>query len=209
MPLSVIADLLSYDKCEVLFNFMYDSVNRFVADERPGIALHFSELFGGGENEHRIAEQISGEDRKVFLRDLYMRRLREVGGFKYVRSFEMMDVERGRTAYFLMFGTGHPKGLQVMKDAMWALDPASGTRFTGSAGGQGMLFAAEPDFAPLRVAVLERFERETVSVDVIERFVIEETDFKSSHYKSPVLKRLEQEGLLVCESVRKRRFQTS
>ena len=72
-------------------------MNRFVADERPGVARHFAELFGTDEAEHQAAASLSGEERKNFLRDLYMRQLHDVGGFTYVRSFELMDVERGRT----------------------------------------------------------------------------------------------------------------
>ena len=205
VPLAVIADLLSFDRCEVLFNFMFDSVNRFVADERPGIERHFVDLFGTEEVEHQAAAVLAGDDRKRFLRDLYMHQLRERGGFRHVRSFELMDVERGRTAYFLMFGTRHPKGLEVMKDAMWALDPVSGTRFTGFAGSQPMLFEPEPNFAPLRVALLQRYAGKTVAIETIERFVIEDTDFKTSHYKR-VLKGIEIEDLLTCVSPRARRL---
>ena len=115
-----------------------------------------------------------------------------------------MYVDRGRTAYFLMFGTRHHKGLQVMKDAMWALDPVAGARFAGSAGEQQMLFSAEPDTTPLHDALLERFSGESVAPETIERFVIEETDYKTTHYKKQVLKVLEEEGILICESERKR-----
>lgn len=206
VPLNVIADLLSFDKCEVLFNFMFDSVNRFVADERPGVARHFSELFATDETEHRAAASLSGDERKYFLRDLYMKQLRDVAGFGHVRSFELMDVYRRRTTYFLMFGTRHHKGLQVMKDAMWALDPIGGARFTGFAGGQQMLFGTEVDVGPLKRALLDRFAGEAVSVEMIERFVIEETDFKTTQYKKSVLKELESDGVVVCESPRKRRL---
>lgn len=154
VPLALIRDLLSFDRCEVLFNFMFDSVNRWVADERPGIASHFNELFGSEGQEHALAAGMKGDDRKGFLSDLYMRQLRDVAGFSFVRKFEMIDVERGRTAYFLMFGTRHRKGLSVMKDAMWALDPISGMRFAGTAGAQEMLFELEPDFGPLREAIM-------------------------------------------------------
>lgn len=205
VPMDLIRDLLASDKCEVLFNFMYGSVSRFVADERPGVARHFAELFGTSEEEHWAASALTGEERKTFLRDLYMNQLRDVGKFSFVRDFEMMDIERGRTAYFLMFGTRHHKGLQVMKEAMWALDPVSGARFAGFAGRQQVLFEERPNTAPLRVALLERFSGESVAVEAIERFVIEETDYKTTHYKKQVLKVLEDEGLIVCESERRRR----
>ncbi len=206
VPLGLIAELLSFEKCEVLFNFMFDSVNRFVADERPGVARHFAELFGTDEAEHQAAASLSGEERKNFLRDLYMRQLHDVGGFTYVRSFELMDVERGRTAYFLMFGTRHHKGLEVIKDAMWALDPVSGVRFTGFAGDQQMLFETQPNMASLRAAILEQFAGMTASVEEIERFVIEETDYKTTQYKRAVLKELEEDGVIFCGSQRQRRL---
>lgn len=205
VSMASIRDLLSSDKCEVLFNFMYDSVNRFVADTRPGIARHFADLFGTTQDEHQAAAELSGQARKEFLRDLYAQQLLSEGGFKFVRSFELMDVDRGRTAYFLMFGTRHPKGLEVMKDAMWSLDPVAGARFTGFAGDQQMLFEKEPNVEPLRHALLEQFAGQSVTVDAIERFVIEETDYKTTHYKKRVLKPLEEEAIVTCESQRKRK----
>jgi three-Cys-motif partner protein len=205
VPMSSIRELLSSDKCEVLFNFMYDSVNRFVADTRPGIARHFSDLFGTTRDEPQAAAELNGQARKEFLRDLYVQQLRSVAGFKFVRSFELVDVSRGRTAYFLMFGTRHPKGLEVMKDAMWSLDPVNGARFTGFAGDQQMLFEEEPNVEPLRSALMEKFAGQSVTVDEIERFVIEETDYKTTHYKKRVLKALEDEGVITCLSQRKRK----
>lgn len=206
VPLSVIGDLLSFDRCEVLFSFMFDSVNRWVTDDRPEIATHFNELFGSDGREHAQAAGMRGDARKTFLSELYMRQLRDVAGFKFVRKFEMIDVDRGRTAYFLMFGTRHRKGLSVMKDAMWALDPVAGARFTGSAGSQEVLFEPEPDFDPLREAISTRFAGETVLVAEVEDFVIDETDYKATHYKKQVLRPMEESGQLVCLSLRKRRF---
>lgn len=206
VPMQTIRDLLSFDRCEVLFNFMFDSVNRFVGDEREGIAPHFAALFGTESDEHRHAVSLSGNERRYFLRDLYLRQLRDVAGFKFVRSFELQDLGRGRTAYFLMFGTRHHKGLATMKEAMWALDPISGSHFTGFAGDRLMLFDDEPDFRPLRTALLARFGGSEVTTDAIKRFVIEETDYKTSHYKKQVLRPLEEEEILVCTSPRKRRF---
>lgn len=87
---------------------------------------------------------------------------------------------------------------------MWALDPVSGICFSGYAGDQQMLFTPDPDVIPLRKALRNRFAGETVSVETIERFVIEETDYKITHYKR-VLKVLENKGLITCESQRKRR----
>jgi hypothetical protein len=184
----------------------YDSINRFVTDERPNIAKHFAELFGSDEALHHRARELQGEDRKEFLRALYARQLRDVAGFKYVRSFELVNADRGRTAYYLMYGTRHPKGLEVIKDAMWSLDPVAGQRFVGSTGGQSVLFQEEPDLSALRYAIVSRFAGSDVTVDEIETFVIEGTDYKATHYKKGVLKELEKNEEISCVTERRRRL---
>ena len=205
VPMTVIRDLLSSAMCEVLFNFNFNSVNRFVNDDNPHVARHFAELFSSLEYEHRRASDLDREDRKVFLRNLYLEKLQSVCNFRYVRSFEMIDQDRNRTAYFLMFGTRHIKGLHVMKNAMWALDPIAGARFTGFAGDQRVLFYPEPDFSPLRSAILGAFAGRTVRIEMVEDFVVEHTDYKASHYKRQVLKPAEDAGLISCLSERRMR----
>ena len=203
-PMTAIRDLLSSDKCEILFSFMFDSVNRFASSNVTITTSQLTELFG--TREFRNVEGLSVEERKNYLRDLYKSQLQEVGGFKYVRSFNLIDTDRGRPVNFLMFGTKHYKGLKVMKEAMWSLDPIRGYSFHGFAGDQQILFSPEPDFTPLRNAILEKFSETTVSVRTIERFIIEETDYLTTHYKRQVLKVLEEEGMIKCVSPRKKKY---
>ncbi len=204
IPMMEIRNLLSSDKCEILLSFMYDGINRFLSDDTPSIISQFTELFG--TREYRKAEGLNTEMRKKFLRDLYRTQLQGEGGFKFVRPFDLIDVDRKRTVNFLMFGTKHHKGLEVMKEAMWSLDPIRGYSFHGFAGDQQMLFSPEPEITPLRNAILKRFSGVTVSVRTIERFVIEETDYLTTHYKRQVLRVLEKEGSVKCVSPRKRRY---
>lgn len=136
VPMSTIRDLLSSEKCEVIFNFMYGSINRFITVDNPTIEQQFIELFGTDSDTcHQVykyqASEFSGDQRKEYLRDLYVEQLQTVGGFQFVRSFEVMHKERNRTLYYLIYGTRHCKGLEKMKDAMWEIDPISGTRFSG------------------------------------------------------------------------------
>lgn len=204
VAMQTIGQLLGARKCEVLFNFMHDSINRFVSDTRTPTMRSLAELFGTDDFVHHRASALHGEERKSFLRDLYLEQLRTAGAFRFVRSFEIVDQRRKRTLSYLMYGTRHHRGLEAIKEAMWALDPAGGTRFSGFAGDQQVLFAPEPDLEPLRGALMQRFAGKTVSVEVVERFVIEETSYKSSHHKS-ALKELEEHSRIVCTSERKRR----
>lgn len=205
VPLATIGDLLSSDRCEVIFNFMFDHVNRFVDDERPGIVSSFIELFGTSENEHRYAGTLGGDARKQFLRDLYVRQLKDVARFGYVSPFEVMDVNRKRTAYYLMFGTRSLKGLEVMKDAMWDLDPVNGCRFSGFVDENEMLFKPVPHLDPLRSGLKSRFARQSISVEEIEQFVLTETNYKPAHIRG-ILRDLENDGWLRCHSSRKKKF---
>ena len=204
VPMTTIRDLLSSDKCEVIFNFMYDSVNRFITVDNPKIEQQFIELFGTDKDTCHQVSEFSGDQRKEYLRDLYMKQLQTVGGFRFVRSFEVMHQQRNRTLYYLMYGTRHRKGLEKMKEAMWAIDPIRGTRFSGDPGNQQTLVPGVPDFGYLQKVLIKRFSGQTALIETIERFVIEETDYKKTHYKR-VLKELEEQNRISCETERKRR----
>lgn len=201
-PLSVIGDSLASDRCEVLFTFMSEQVNRFLTHPAEKVRFSFEELFGTGD--YRQAARMAGDRRKRFLRDLYVEQLREVAGFRFATPFEFRDMRRGsRTIYFLMFGTHHVKGLDRMKGAMWNLDPEGGVLFAGLTDGDPLLFKPAADLALLEAALTKRFTGYTVPVQEVEEFVIIDTDYTSNHYRK-VLRGLERTGLLEAVSGRKK-----
>lgn len=203
VPMTTIRDLLSSDKCEVIFNFMHDSINRFVGIGGSRTSRSFTDLFAADNKEHLRISELKGSQRKSGLRALFERQLQQVGGFRFVRSFEVMDLDRGRTAYFLTFGTRNHRGLEKMKDAMWKLDPIGGTRFTGTHEDELTLFPPQPDLSPLRETLMRRFAGASVRVDQVRAFALEETIYKVSHCNQ-ALRRLEEEQLLACQSDRRR-----
>ena len=203
VPMTTIRDLLSSHRCEVIFNFMYNNINRFVGIGGSRISRSFADLFAAGNEEHLKISELKGSQRKSGLRELFERQLQQVGGFRFVRSFEVMDLDRGRTAYFLTFGTRNHRGLEKMKDAMWKLDPIGGTRFTGYHENELTLFPPQPDLSPLRASLIQRFGNSSALVDEVRAFVLEDTIYKISHCNHS-LRRLEEEQLLACSSNRKR-----
>jgi hypothetical protein len=80
------------------------------------------DLFGC--DDYLKADGLPPRDRKEFLASLYERQLREFGNFPYVSRFEMIE-KNGRTSYFLYHCTRNLKGLEVMRSAMWKIDPNS------------------------------------------------------------------------------------
>ena len=69
---------------------------------------------------------------------------------------------------------------------------------------QLVLFEPEPATPPLRAALLDRFREQTIPIEMIEQFVVEDTDYLTTHYRK-VLKSLENENLVTCMSNRSRR----
>lgn len=202
IPMSTLKNLLLASGREALINFAYDSVSRFVDHPDAAISSQFSELFGTDDDGLLDVHELEGDERKEYLRELYLTQLQTRVGFSYAKSFEMVDDDRNRTAYYLMFGSHHHKGLEVMKEAMWNLDPVYGTRFRGSLGGQEVLFQMEPDTAPLRTAIVSRFDNKAVPSENVKRFVVEDTDYLESHCRQ-VLRTLEREGRITCSNRKK------
>ena len=189
IPMRIMANLMKRPSTELLVNFMFEEINRFLSHkDQPE---NFDALFGC--SDWRKADELSGHARKNFLHDLYRDQLREDGRARYVRSFEMFN-DRGSSDYFLFFATRSCVGLRKMKEAMWRIDPAGGMRFSDTTNfNQHVLFAPKPDTRLLRRMIEERFAGNHAAVRDIELFVLEDTAFHAGHYKA-VLREIEVMG---------------
>lgn len=119
-PMSVLKRLLAYDKSETLITFMVGFVKRFAVEQPDAV----TELFGTDKWRH-IPDS---PDRERLYIDLYEAQLKTAGA-KYVRSFQMIS-ENNQTIYYLVYATKDPKGMAVMKDAMWKVDRRGTYRFS-------------------------------------------------------------------------------
>lgn len=191
MPMRIIGDMLRRPHTEVLVNFMFEEINRFLAHEaQPG---NFDALFGG--LDWRQCVSLTRVRRMRCIHDYYRDCLHSIADAKFVRSFEMRN-ERNLTDYFLFFATNSLKGLAKMKEAMWRVDPGGYFSFSDATDpAQTTLFGKEPDLGLLRRLLLARFTGVEPTRAQIEAFVVAETPFLASHYKA-VLKSLEREALI-------------
>ena len=208
-PMSIISRLMRYYGCEVLITFMYEEINRFLTADYRTKEHQYDALFGTHAWRQIAAVSMDSNDRRQRLHDLYRDQLRTVGGAKYVRSFRMLN-KHNNTDYFLFFGTNHLKGLSAMKDAMWAVDPSGTYQFSDVTDqNQLLLFQPEPDYSLLKRLLLERFEGNTVSIDEIDSYVLEETPFRVAGYKERVLVPMEDTAeIRVITSGKKRKLHT-
>ena len=194
VPFDLVREILGNPSCEVLINFMYEEINRFI--EHPDQGANFDLLFGT-DAWRGVAKLSDARARREFLHDLYRDQLRNVAGAQYVRSFEMRN-RNDATDYFLFFATNSARGMEKMKEAMWKVDESGEFRFSDATNpAQTLLFSPQPNFAALRRAILGEFEGRETTVAEVEEFVLACTPFRVTHYKKQVLSELEREGKLV------------
>jgi three-Cys-motif partner protein len=186
VPFSLLAEILKHPSCEVLVNFMYEEINRFLGQSaQPD---NFDAFFG--TSEWRDCRSGTPQQRNRCLHDLYVRQLRDSAGASYVRSFEMKN-DAGVTDYYLFYATKSLKGLQKMKEAMWKVDSSGEFKFSDATDPDQMVMFGEMPVEILRNQILGRFSGREVTVQQVEEFVLAETAFRETHYKRQVLAALE------------------
>jgi hypothetical protein len=191
-PFKTVKKVLGNSGCEVLVNFMYEEVNRFISIEEH--AENFDQLFG--TIEWRSVRTLSGPSlRRKAIHDIYLKQLKTCA--TYVHSFEMLN-QGNSTDYFLFFATNNLRGLEKMKDAMWKVDGTGSFQFSDHVDARGLmsLFGADPNLAPLRDAIRKKFKGQQVRIESLRDWVIAETEFLPKHLKVPILAPMEAAGEL-------------
>lgn len=191
VPIELLRDLVAFDRCELFVNLMVDHINRFATN--PKVSQHMDDLFG--TQEYMDVRDVEPGKRVQFIHDLYRRQLSTVCNFPYVQSFAMYGMN-GHLSYYLMHGTRHIRGVELMKDAMWKTDPGGGNAFHDRLAGMDVLFQLEPDFEPLLAGLRQDFGGRTVSIDEVEGWVTLQTPYRKAHLRKNALTPMEKAGTL-------------
>lgn len=191
LEMSVLADLLAAEHCELFCYFDYNSANRFAT--AGNVDDRFEALFG--TTDFKNAPAAGSAERGRFLISLFERQLVAVAKFTYVQSFAMRN-RSGNLGNYLVFATRSLKGLDVMKQAMWKIDPSGEYAFSDKLAGQQVLFAESPDTSPLKRALMQTFGGQSVRIEHLCEWVVAKTPYHSGHVKRATLAGMESEGLL-------------
>ncbi|MDZ4109674.1 MAG: three-Cys-motif partner protein TcmP [Brevundimonas sp.] len=115
-----LAPLLRRKNCEVLFNFMFDFVNRAASMTEPPTVEGINELIPDGDwREQLTALSAAGAtpaERKQILIGAFSRGLAEIGDFKFVAETPVLRPLHDRTLYSLIFATKKARGLEVFRE---------------------------------------------------------------------------------------------
>ena len=182
IPMSLVARILQFPRCEVFINLMAEHINRFLQHPDEGVTSHFPVTFGTDEVleiPHRDGNRLAN------ILDLYRDRLRRYA--EYVGRFDMRGRKDQKT-YSLFFATNNASGFIKMKEAMWVVDKHSGNLFSDADPTPVSLFAKQ-GFEPLWDELKMEFAGRTVPMSVLEKFVIEKTDYLPKHARDILTRR--------------------
>jgi three-Cys-motif partner protein len=189
LPMETVADLMSFDRGEVLLNFAVKNMARFTSTKE--MAPHLDRLFGS--DAWRAALDVGVAERPRLLLKLYVEALEANCRFDYTWPFEM--VSAGTTSYYLVYGTRHIKGLEVMKDSMWKVAPSGRFRFSSTLEDNHITLedpAASSHF--FQQALLRTFAGKSPTIGEVEQFVLIKTPYRKAHTRREGLLPLERAG---------------
>jgi three-Cys-motif partner protein len=191
LPLMKIKKILTNPKSEVLINFSYKSINRFIEtyDSRQEI---LDGLFGCDDwRDFREIEDPEERTRKIT--GLYRSQLMRIA--RYILSFEMKD-RTNNISYYLFFGSNHREGFKYMKRAMWKADRRGTYRFSDTQDcNQAYILDYSSDDQHIEEqakTIYEKYKHLEVSIETIEKFIDEESLYPG--LKKASLKFLESDG---------------
>ncbi len=162
IPLASLAPMLARRNSEVIFNFMFDFINRAASIKDANVAAGLDELipYSNWREILEAEEQsqlggLSPERRKAILVDAFASNLAHFGGYQYVAETTVLRPLRDRPLYCLFYATRHEKGIEVFRDCQAdALKEQSVTRaatklkYAEAKSGQGEIFQSLHDMGP-------------------------------------------------------------
>ena len=103
-----IEPVIQHEPGEVLINFMFDHINRFLDHPNHEVEASIDQVFGGSQWYHATR---LGSEREDSIIEIYRDRLRTAGQFRYVTSTRILKPLSDRSYFYLVYGTRHVKGL--------------------------------------------------------------------------------------------------
>jgi hypothetical protein len=173
------APLLARPNSEVVFNFMFDFINRAASINEPKVVGGLDELIPFGNWRAALADrerrgELAPENRKEILVNAFRDNLSHIGSYRYVAETVVLRPDKDRTLYCLFYGTRSAKGIETFRACQIpALEEQSRTRAAvkikraEATSGQGEIFQSLHEMAPDRHLVDLQLEREAAARSIL------------------------------------------
>jgi three-Cys-motif partner protein len=180
IPLKTLAPLLARPNPEVIFNFMFDFINRAASMDEPKVVAGLDELIPFGNWRAALAKGegnggLSPEERNEILVNAFSDNLRQIGNYGYVAETAVLRPTKDRPLYSLLYCTRSKKGIEVFRECqIAALKEQSRTRAAVKIGhaqttsGQGEIFLSLHEMAPDDLLRYLQSEREAATRKILE-----------------------------------------
>jgi three-Cys-motif partner protein len=180
IPIQRLQPLLARPNSEVIFNFMFDFINRAASMKDGPTVKALDELVPHGDFRTRMAEleksgRATPDQRKAILVDAFGRSLAQIGNYPYVAETTVLRPLKDRPLYCLFYASRHPKGIEVFRDCqIKALTEqskaraATKVRSAQDASGQSELFESLHEMAPDDFAAFIKAEQAAAEQSLLE-----------------------------------------
>jgi three-Cys-motif partner protein len=154
-----LAAMLKRPRSEVIFNFMFDFINRAASMKEPAIEQGVDELIPYGDWRAKLEQTedqgATSNDRKRILVDAFGESLATIGSYTYVAETTVLRPVSDRALYCLCYATRHPEGIKTFRDCqVKALEEEARTRaatkvkHAETVSGQREIFESLHEMAP-------------------------------------------------------------
>ncbi len=187
---SDIKDIMRYQRNEMVINFMYDYISRFInTDDNPKLEETYDQFFGCGE--WRDARNLSGDEREKKLVDIYKRQLKKSA--KFVFPYKLSFPDRDRTYYYLFHATNNIGGCSIMK-SVFASWNYGRVEYLGRKGDELTLFdLKEFKIGDIKSTLISKYAGKQMSFTEIVEDIIDDTLFIETDIRTAI-KEMREEG---------------
>ncbi|MEU7995844.1 three-Cys-motif partner protein TcmP [Micromonospora sp. NPDC049060] len=176
VPYKLLQRLAANISSEVIITLFPQHFVRFVTN----LGEAGDEVFGGNPEWRAVVDLAPGAKSRHIL-TCYRKALQEAG-FSYLLDFELIP-RKGQPLY-LIFGTGHPLGVQKMKDSLWEVDRAQGVGFRDPRDEQAeaLFDVDQPQLGPLARLLVQKLQKSgEMQVEALRNFSLFETVYRPEH----------------------------
>ena len=169
IDIAKLVPLLSRPNSEVVFNFMFDFINRAASINDQAVIDGLTELIPRGSWRANMAALKTNDPkaRMAVLAEAFRETLAAIGQYRFVAEVPVLRPMKDRILYWLFYGTRHAKGIEVFRACHVKTEREQSTVRTATrrareevATGQQGLFGADVALGPVAIDAFLDDERD-------------------------------------------------